>query len=102
MFLKPSQGLVFNSQKCCYTFVNWYYHTFVDWYKCPSIIKRPKLRSLPSAARAVKIFGGYIKLCLATYNFLDRNDSELRTTLIELNAIAKPAIVGLREMPKLG
>ena len=37
-----------------------------------------------------------------SYFLLDLNDSELRTTLIELNAIAKPAIVGLREMPKLG
>ncbi len=41
------------------------------------------------------------KRCI-TYFLLDRNDSELKTTLTELNAIAKPAIVGLREMPKLG
>ena len=26
--LKPLQGLVFNSQKCRYTFVNWYYSNF--------------------------------------------------------------------------
>ncbi|MFN4776739.1 MAG: hypothetical protein ACK5L4_13240, partial [Pseudanabaena sp.] len=25
VFLKPLQGLVFNSQKCSHTFVNWYY-----------------------------------------------------------------------------
>ncbi|MEY3304541.1 MAG: hypothetical protein RLZZ139_2914, partial [Cyanobacteriota bacterium] len=24
VFLKPLLGLVFNSQKCCHTFVNWY------------------------------------------------------------------------------
>jgi hypothetical protein len=24
VFLKPLQGLVFNSQKCSHTFVNWY------------------------------------------------------------------------------
>jgi transposase-like protein len=26
VLLKPLLGLVFNSQKCCHTFVNWYYH----------------------------------------------------------------------------
>jgi hypothetical protein len=25
VFLKPLLGLVFDSQKCCHTFVNWYY-----------------------------------------------------------------------------
>jgi hypothetical protein len=25
VILKPLHGLVFNSQKCCHTFVNWYY-----------------------------------------------------------------------------
>jgi len=25
VFLKPLRGLGFNSQKCCHTFVNWYY-----------------------------------------------------------------------------
>ena len=55
LFLKPLLGLGFNSQKCCHTFVNWYYNTALY----ASVIAKYKTR-IGEAAKPPHQFWFYI------------------------------------------